>query len=211
MPSESDQNSIFSVKLLGIQDKIAKSGPIDDSKRKEFLIELYMEAMRCLFRKNVPQTTIVAFVKVMEFQCDMYLMKAFRKWGVGFPDFAIDAHRQVILASDVETELLWGDLVIFPNRREGMTPEIFRQREHTMFFAANVFITTKTKLEIFKDVNLETFQDGKVRDDMDPDILLQVEIECLLFWWLKMDKIYDFESDELVLQSGAKRAVLNIL
>jgi len=211
MTDPSDENCVFSVKLLGIQDKIAKSGPIDDSKRKEFLIELYTEAVRCLCRKNVPQTTIVAFVKVMELQCDMYLMKAFRKWGVGFPDFGIDIDRQVIVASDDETGLVWGDLVIFPNRREGMTSEMIRHREHTMLFAANVFKTTKTKLEIFKDVNLETFQDGKVRDDMDPEILLQVEIECLLFWWLKMGKIYDFESDDLVLQSGAKRAVLSIL
>jgi len=211
MTDPSDQNGIFSVKLLGIQDKIAKSGPIDDSKRKEFLIELYMEAIRCLFRKNVPRKTVEAFLKVMEFQCDMYLMKAFRKWGVGFPDFDIDLHRQVIVASDDETGLFWGDLVIFPNRRAGMTSEMIRQREHVMNFAADVFKTTNTKLEIFKDVNLETFQDGKVRDDMDPEILLQVEIECLLFWWLKMDKIYDFNSDELDIFSGEKRAVLSIL
>jgi hypothetical protein len=32
-----------------------------------------------------------------------------------------------------------------------------------------------------------------------------------LFWWLKMDKIYDFNSDELDVFSGEKRAVLSIL
>ena len=211
MTDKSDKIEIFSSELLGL---ITDTRSFDTQKwvnnREEIFHTLNTEAMRCLSLQNVPERTSKALCKAIESKFEWHLLIAFELWSVGMPDFGIDGGRKLFLASDFETELKWGDFLIFPNRREGMTSEMIRSRDHMMQFAADAFITTNTKSDIFKDVNIETFKPGKVRDDMDPEILLQVEIECLLFWWLKMDQIYDFHSENLDVFSGEKRAVLSI-
>jgi len=213
MTDPSDENCVFSIEFMAILQEITRNATLNPIQRQEIFLKLHIEAKWCLFRKNVPQTTIEAFLKAIECKSEWYLTKALALWDVRMPHHSLHVaeHTITIMANDEATSLTWGDFFIFPHVREGMTSEMIKLRE---FFMSHVLITHKlhdSNLEIFKGVSLDAFALGKVRDDMDPEILLQVEIECLLFWLFKMDKIYDFESDELDFQSGANRAVLNIL
>jgi len=169
---------------------------------EQTLQDLASAAMHCLVQFNVPEMMIKAFSRVASDLSGLLIVRVVDLWNTGVPDFEINARSETTMASAETCEARWGDFFTFPYVRPGMTSEAIEMRCGLLHFAASV-----SKVQ---DASREIFCNAKVRAGMGPEIFKQVQTICMLFWILKIDKIYYATSEGWRVHVDENPAVLNV-
>jgi len=202
LPEDAD-DAVFT-SLMNIQKEriVDMSSETFEVHGLQALQDLKKAAMLCLCQFNIPDTTINAFLRVRNDRSSTLMARVVDLWNTGVPEFEADMRAELFLASDKACEVRWGDLFTFPFVRPEMTPATISARYNLLYFAAHVLEIPGASVEMFSDAN--------VRAAVGIERFIEIQSKCMLFWLMKIDKIYYETREGFRVHVDENRAILNV-